>query len=298
MTRLRLQNPTSLPLWAIPLLAGLAGCQSPVAPQPSPATPAAVPALGANVDLYRLVAPGRVGAKPPSLPLVRGGGFDGHGTIAPDGNWIAYLSGEEGQYRVWIARKDGSGARPLAPAAADSEPVWAPDAQRIAFARAGKVILVPSAGGPETVLDGPAGLRTPSFVRDGDAVLASNPEGFWRLPLTPSPAVRIAAGPGERPMEAYDRRSIYFWHEGRIHRLDQGRRQPVPLEPARAGSWTVRPSGIYFLPPGRPVIEKIEFELSRTVEMFNLPPEWIGSNGVGRLLDVSPDETWYLLARP
>jgi hypothetical protein len=99
-----------------------------------PSPPEAVPSAGGpDVNLYRVVAPGRIGAKPPMVRLTPGLGVDQNGVIAPDGNWFAWVSDQDGAAKLWIARKDGTGARALAPAPIELIPVWSPDAKWISI---------------------------------------------------------------------------------------------------------------------------------------------------------------------
>src|SRR5262249_47074463 len=54
--------------------------------------------------------------------------------FSPDGRLIAYTSSGTGRAQVWVARSDGTGARPLtAGHASSSDPTWSPDGARLAF---------------------------------------------------------------------------------------------------------------------------------------------------------------------
>lgn len=64
---------------------------------------------------------------------------DGHGpdffpTVSPDGTRIAFVSGEDGQFDLWVMSINGTGRRRLTfDAAIDTTPAWHPNGDRVVF---------------------------------------------------------------------------------------------------------------------------------------------------------------------
>ncbi|MBS1826112.1 MAG: PD40 domain-containing protein [Acidobacteria bacterium] len=55
-------------------------------------------------------------------------------SFSPDGNMVTCRSNRRGHMEVWVANRDGSGARPLTnQRAVWSQPVWSPDGARLLF---------------------------------------------------------------------------------------------------------------------------------------------------------------------
>lgn len=83
-------------------------------------------------DLYRLPIEGGEATR-----LTSGLGFDSQPTVAPNGEWIAFVSDRNGSDNLWIANLDGSEARMLS----DEKqwgiisPAWTPDSQFIIVTR-------------------------------------------------------------------------------------------------------------------------------------------------------------------
>ena len=74
----------------------------------------------------------------PKLPSRLDGSFDP--AWSPDGARIAFNTGLDNAARVWVARADGSGARPITrPGLFASAPAWSPDGSLIAMIGAGNV---------------------------------------------------------------------------------------------------------------------------------------------------------------
>lgn len=87
----------------------------------------------AGGDVYRLpLSPG------PAQQLTTADERDVHASWAPDGSAFVFGSYRDGDAEIFVAARDGAGARPLTADEADnSAPAWSPDGQRIAFMRKG-----------------------------------------------------------------------------------------------------------------------------------------------------------------
>jgi hypothetical protein len=84
-----------------------------------------------------------------------GGGGDGQPAWSPDGQTIAYISKDDGNFELYKINRDGSGKTRLTTTPqSDGLPVWSPDGKWIAFRsdRDGKwaIYVMPAAGGNAT----------------------------------------------------------------------------------------------------------------------------------------------------
>ena len=68
--------------------------------------------------------------------VVRDGAANYHGTISPDGEWLAFDSDRDGIRGVYVSRVTGRDARKVSGDGYASVPTWAPDARYLAFAKA------------------------------------------------------------------------------------------------------------------------------------------------------------------
>ena len=102
---------------------------------------------------------------------------------SPDGRRLAFSFLDQ----IWIADKDGSGARPLTAngSAVERHPAWSPDGKSIAFAEdrgTGYVIIVVAADGTgRRAISGGGEARWPSWTKDGRVIFSRRHEGHWRL---------------------------------------------------------------------------------------------------------------------
>lgn len=119
--------------------------------------------------------------------LVRGGqdGFAVSPTFSPDGGRMAYAAVTGDGVQVYTAAADGSGARLLTSGNdLNTDPVWSPAGDLIAFVAAEKRICLvsPDGGGLRVLNTGPGQSRSPSFSPDGRRLVFSNDrDGQWRL---------------------------------------------------------------------------------------------------------------------
>ncbi len=79
-------------------------------------------------DLYSLPMGGGEATR-----ITSGLGFDSQPTVAPNGEWIAFVSDRSGSDNLWIARPDGSEARKLSDESQFGiiSPAWTPDSQYV-----------------------------------------------------------------------------------------------------------------------------------------------------------------------
>ncbi len=93
--------------------------------------------------------------------------------LSPDRSWLAYSSNRSGDFDLYLARPDGSGATALSPAVGlDGEPAWMPDGKSLVFASS-------RTGSPQIFrinADG-TGLRQLTFTGGGNRSPAVSPDG-------------------------------------------------------------------------------------------------------------------------
>jgi WD40-like Beta Propeller Repeat len=67
-------------------------------------------------------------------------------SVSPDGSWLAYRTDDSGKAVLTVIRPDGTGARPLVEASANSDAFqsvwWSPDGTRLVYHREGRVEVV------------------------------------------------------------------------------------------------------------------------------------------------------------
>ena len=68
--------------------------------------------------------------------VVRDGAANYHGSISPDGEWLAFDSDRDGTRGVYVSRVTGLDARKVSGDGYASVPTWSPDARYLAFAKA------------------------------------------------------------------------------------------------------------------------------------------------------------------
>ncbi len=261
---------------------------------------------GGALGLYRVVAPGRAGARAPTLLLTGTDADAADGVVAPDGNWFAYVSGEGAQSGIWIARKDGSGARQLSRIGGGypvRRPAWSPDAKNLAYeggVNEGSTIwIVPTAGGaPRELEASQPEARSPAWSHDGQWIYFERERAVWRVSADGGPAKAIR--PGLEPRLSRDGRYLYYLDvSGKgIWRLTLEDGKTVRITASgKAGRWTLSETGVYLIEHGKLDVMKVEFEYSRTVPMLTLPDNagMAKQSARTRILDISPDETWYLM---
>ncbi len=122
-----------------------------------------------------------VGGGQPTQLTPEGRGPDFFPAVSPDGTKIAYVSGEDGQFDVWVMNLNGSGRRALTfDQATDTTPAWSPDGTRIVFVseRAGNNDLWSvrlDGSGLEQLTTFPSDEATPQYSPDGTRIaFASN----------------------------------------------------------------------------------------------------------------------------
>ncbi len=141
---------------------------------------------GAAVDVWRV---GADGSDPVNL-TADSPENDALATISPDGRWIAFRSGRDGQMDLYLADSDGSDIRRLTrDPAVDTMPSFSPDGRRIAFSstRTGNYEVFVLAlteegkatGSPVQVTDSPGMDVHPGWSPDGEWLVVTTDRWGW-----------------------------------------------------------------------------------------------------------------------
>ena len=170
-----------------------------------------------NIWALTLDSGGRVTAR---TPLVASTFRDSDPDFSPDGRRIAFTSGRNGSFGIWVSDSDGANPRLLFDGGAyvTGSPRWSPDGRRIAFdtrandpARVGNpsVWTVDAEGGtPRRLTSAATGDVAPSWSRDGNWIyFASTRSGtlqIWKMPAAGGPAVQVTRKGGFEGFETAD----------------------------------------------------------------------------------------------
>ncbi|MDA2928027.1 protein kinase, partial [Acidobacteria bacterium AH-259-G07] len=88
------------------------------------------------------------------------------GRFSPDGQWIAYISDETGEYQVYVVPYPGPGPKIPVSINGGLSPIWAPDGGELFFRKGGKVLAAPVTYKPELRIGQPVELFEGSYTLD------------------------------------------------------------------------------------------------------------------------------------
>ncbi len=187
--------------------------------------------------------------------------WDENPSLSPDETTIAFESNRGDRPEIWLASKDGSNARTLAPlSTAEDFPMWSPSGSEIAFQgiRNGKsaIYVVPSNGGaPREVSPDPAEATQPTWSPDGKWLYFCSPRGgsreIWRVPSQGGEEMQITRHGGYALAFSPDGRWIYYSRErapsASIFRMPaQGGDDTLVIESAIGGQVVATDRRLYF----------------------------------------------------
>jgi Tol biopolymer transport system component len=292
-------------VWAVAWVVwGLAACN---APRPE-VKPSGEGSGAPGLNLYRLVVAGRVGAPPPKLVVANGAGDDDSGRIAPDGNWFAFRTHRAGAAEIWIARKDGSGARRLAAGMDEmGAPSWSPDAKWVVFqARKSGVLRLfaasPSTPGLREIPTPPTPSSHPVFSRDGKSIYFTQPAAggggqVARVGFDGQGYAVVREAATEAEESGSDGVTLYYSSgpSSGVFGVPLAGGKPKQVTPLGGDrQWALSREALFVLDAQQKAVVRIDLKTGHQSTAFPLPAAF-RMPATGRALDVAADETWYLL---
>jgi Tol biopolymer transport system component len=270
-----------------------------------------------NIWNFTLDQTGHVTSK---APLIASTFRDSDPDYSPDGRRIAFTSGRNGSFGIWVSGSDGTNPRLLFDGGAyvTGSPRWSPDGRRIAFdtrahdpARLGNPsIWLVDADGGEALRLSEAGAAdvAPSWSHDGAWIYFSSTRSgdlqIWRRPPQGGAAVQVTRKGGFEGFETTDGRFLLY-SKGRqtpgIWRVPTAGGEEIPVaDRDQVGywrCWRVARGGIYFATAAPPAGPRLEFlDLSsgaiKQIAQLSKPPDATIPG-----LAVSPDGRSLLLAQ-
>jgi Tol biopolymer transport system component/DNA-binding winged helix-turn-helix (wHTH) protein len=270
-----------------------------------------------NIWNLTLDAGGRVTSK---APLIASTFRDSDPDYSPDGRRIAFTSGRNGSFGIWVSDSDGTNPRLLFDGGpyVTGSPRWSPDGRRIAFdtrandpAKAGNpsVWTADVEGGEVRRLTAAAtGDVAPSWSHDGAWIyFASTRSGnlqIWKMPSRGGQAMQVTRKGGFEGFESADGQYLLYV-KGRqipgIWRVPTGGGEEVLVTSRdQVGywrCWRVARGGIYFATAAPPAGPRLEFLNLATgnIQIIGEIPKPPDATIPG--LAVSPDGRSLLLAQ-
>jgi TolB protein len=105
---------------------------------------------------------------------------------APDSQKLAYRSGRDGKFGIWVSNRDDSGHLQITSNGSDSFPAWSPDGRTIVFSRdeGGNVDLYavnPDGSNLRRLTEAVGPDSLPTFTPEGQIIFRSARSGAWGI---------------------------------------------------------------------------------------------------------------------
>ena len=179
-----------------------------------------------NIWLYTLDGPAKLKSK---APLVVSTFRDSDPDFSPDGRKIAFTSGRNGSFGIWVVDRDGTNPLLLFDGGAyvTGSPKWSPDGRRIVFdtrandpAKTGNpsiwVVSVES-GEAKCLVAAATGGVAPAWSRDGAWIYYASTHGgslqIWKIPSEGGATVQVTHNGGFEGFETEDGKSLLYMRE-------------------------------------------------------------------------------------
>jgi len=265
-----------------------------------------------DVDLWRIGGPGAdsPGAPEPWPSSTRDDHFPDY---SPDGDRVAFISGRDGHWDVWVAEADGSNPRRLSDLGHATRPRWAPDGSLIAFNVASvdttDIYLVdPAMGAPRSLTKDDLRNAIPGWSDDSQWIYfqsrgrAPGPEAvlweIWKMRRDGGDLTRITDAWGLRPVHYKGRVYVVRIEDGRVvsHPEDGGEATEMVDYPINHAGWDLWRGKLVFMERGEPgtaVIKIFDPETGMRVHATVRVPGsgWLRTEGT---LTVSTDGQYIL----
>jgi Tol biopolymer transport system component/DNA-binding winged helix-turn-helix (wHTH) protein len=211
--------------------------------------------------------------------------------FSPDGARIAFASARSGHRQLWVANRDGSGAKPLTSFADGrvGSPSWSADGQWIAFdairSDVWNLCIVPANGGiiRTLIADDAFNNIRPSWSRDGRWIyFGSDRTGnwqIWKVPVAGGTPEQVTRGGGIEPVVSPDGRRVYYAkpppEQGIWEIPAEGGDEVRIVDRGRALSFDVADTGIFMLDVStkpQATVEMFSFSSRQLTTVARLPP--------------------------
>jgi Tol biopolymer transport system component/DNA-binding winged helix-turn-helix (wHTH) protein len=227
---------------------------------------------------------------------------------SPDGKRVVFASMRSGVQGVWVSDEDGSNLVQISnPAQPSGSPQWSPDGKKIVFdslSRGHWEIYVADVleREPRKLITNISDFARPYWSSDGKWIYFRSVEpgrmGIFRCPASGGDATQISKDiHGYNPRESLDGSAVYFASLEEKSTLKVVALPPQPGMESEvdglprligAGSWTLSPGGIYFVPANAPrSLRYFDFATKQIRPIFEVDRDF-GD------ISVSPDGRWIL----
>jgi Tol biopolymer transport system component/DNA-binding winged helix-turn-helix (wHTH) protein len=231
-----------------------------------------------NIWNFTLDDQGQVVSK---TPLIASTFRDSDPDYSPDGSRVAFTSGRNGSFGIWVSDSDGANPRLLFDGGAyvTGSPRWSPDGRRIAFdsragdpAKAGNpsIWIVDAAGGDARRMTAATGDVAPSWSHDGAWIYFGSTRGgtlqIWKMPSQGGPAIQVTHHGGFEGFESDDGKYLLYVRGRQIPGIwkvpSAGGDEVAVTDRDQVGYWRCwRPAqgGIYFATATAPAGPRLQF---------------------------------------
>ena len=269
-----------------------------------------------NSNIYRL--PLRyngdlpAAAAPRATKLISSTLLNDSAQYSPDGTHIVFVSNRSGDPEIWLADAEGRHAVQLTHfgRSGTGSPRWSPDSKWIVFdSRPGgnaDIFRISAAGGePIRMTNDPSRDVLPMWSHDGKWIYFSSNRltdkmQLWKMPAEGGPALMVTQSGGWESRESADGRTIYYTKQPNdgiwsIPVAGGVEKQVAPLPINMHRSWTVSPTGIYYIEllhgDADPVVQYYSFATGKTTTITHMEKDMdFGKPD----LAISPDGKWLI----